>query len=101
MISEQGVKDLLNTSGYIADDAIATAVFLAADDYRRARGHLCGDTLLEGALEHRAPHQNPIRRRHPHRRDSTRRVDLAGCLSGGAGRQEGVWWCHGVSRWWI
>ena len=29
MISEQNVKDLLNTNGYIADDTIATAVFLA------------------------------------------------------------------------
>jgi MoxR-like ATPase len=29
MISEQGVKDFLHTGGYIADDAIATAVFLA------------------------------------------------------------------------
>ena len=29
MITEQVVKDLLNTSGYIADEAIATAVFLA------------------------------------------------------------------------
>ncbi len=29
MISEQGVKDFLQTGGYIADDAIATAVFLA------------------------------------------------------------------------
>ena len=29
MITEQGVKDFLRTGGYIADDAIATAVFLA------------------------------------------------------------------------
>ena len=29
MISEQGVKDFLHAGGYIADDAIATAVFLA------------------------------------------------------------------------
>jgi len=29
MITEQGVKDFLHTGGYIADDAIATAVFLA------------------------------------------------------------------------
>jgi MoxR-like ATPase len=29
MITEQAVKDILNTSGYIADDTIATAVFLA------------------------------------------------------------------------
>jgi len=29
MISEQKVKDFLQTGGYIADDAIATAVFLA------------------------------------------------------------------------
>jgi len=29
MITEQGVKDVLRTGGYIADEAIATAVFLA------------------------------------------------------------------------
>ena len=29
MITEQGVKDFLRTGGYIADEAIATAVFLA------------------------------------------------------------------------
>jgi len=40
MISEQGVKDLLNTSGYIADDAIATAVFLAI--------HMEKPILIEG-----------------------------------------------------
>jgi len=40
MISEQGVKDLLNTSGYIADDAIATAVFLAL--------HMEKPILIEG-----------------------------------------------------
>lgn len=40
MISEQGVKDLLKTSGYIADDAIATAVFLAL--------HMEKPILIEG-----------------------------------------------------
>jgi MoxR-like ATPase len=40
MISEQGVKDLLNTSGYIADDAIATAVFLSL--------HMEKPILIEG-----------------------------------------------------
>ncbi len=29
MITEQQVKELLRTGGYIADDAISTAVFLA------------------------------------------------------------------------
>jgi MoxR-like ATPase len=40
MISEQGIKDLLNTSGYIADDAISTAVFLAL--------HMEKPILIEG-----------------------------------------------------
>jgi len=40
MITEQGVKDLLNTGGYIADDAIATAVFLAL--------HMEKPILIEG-----------------------------------------------------
>ena len=40
MITEQGVKDLLNTSGYIADDTIATAVFLAI--------HMEKPILIEG-----------------------------------------------------
>jgi len=40
MISEQGVKDFLNTGGYIADDAIATAVFLAL--------HMEKPILIEG-----------------------------------------------------
>ena len=40
MITEQGVKDLLNTSGYIADEAIATAVFLAL--------HMEKPILIEG-----------------------------------------------------
>jgi len=40
MITEQGVKDLLITSGYIADDAIATAVFLAL--------HMEKPILIEG-----------------------------------------------------
>ncbi len=39
MITEQGVKDLLNTNGYIADDAIATAVFLAL---RMEKPMICG-----------------------------------------------------------
>jgi MoxR-like ATPase len=40
MITEQGIKDLLSTSGYIADDAIATAVFLAL--------HMEKPILIEG-----------------------------------------------------
>jgi MoxR-like ATPase len=40
MITEQGVKDLLKTSGYIADEAIATAVFLAL--------HMEKPILIEG-----------------------------------------------------
>ena len=40
MITEQKVKDFLQTSGYIADDAIATAVFLAL--------HMEKPILIEG-----------------------------------------------------
>jgi MoxR-like ATPase len=40
MISEQGVKDFLRTGGYIADDAIATAVFLSL--------HMEKPILIEG-----------------------------------------------------
>jgi len=40
MITEQAVKDFLNTSGYIADDTIATAVFLAI--------HMEKPILIEG-----------------------------------------------------